>query len=41
MTFKAGVAPRLLTSAKAVQAAVAAGDVTVTKTAIVVNCPVL
>lgn len=41
VTWKAGVAPRLLTSAAAVRQAQKAGDVTVRQTAAVVNCPVL
>jgi hypothetical protein len=41
VTFKDGVTPRLLTSKADVDAAVKAGDVTVTKTSTVVNCPVL
>ena len=41
VTFKAGVTPRLLTSAAAVKQAEAAGDVTVEQTSTVVNCPVL
>lgn len=41
VTFKEGVAPRLLKSKTEVDAAVKAGDVTVTKTNTVVNCPVL
>lgn len=41
VTFKAGVTPRLLTSKAAVDAAVKAGDATVTRTSTVVNCPVL
>jgi hypothetical protein len=41
VTFKAGVTPRLLKSKADVDAAVKAGDVTVTRTNTVVNCPVL
>jgi hypothetical protein len=41
VTFKDGVAPRLLTSTDAVEKARQAGDVTVAKTTTVVNCPVL
>jgi hypothetical protein len=41
VTFKEGVTPRLLTSKAEVDAAVKAGDATVTKTRTVVNCPVL
>jgi hypothetical protein len=41
VTFKDGVTPRLLTSKAEVDAAVKAGDATVTKTSTVVNCPVL
>jgi hypothetical protein len=41
VTFKQGVAPYLLKSKAEVDAAVAKGDVTVTKTSTVVNCPVL
>jgi hypothetical protein len=41
VTFKSGVTPRLLTSAAAVKQAEQAGDVTLQRTAAVVNCPVL
>jgi hypothetical protein len=41
VTFKAGVAPHLLTSAEDVEKARQAGEITVVKTATVVNCPVL
>jgi hypothetical protein len=41
VTWKAGVTPRLLTSASAVRAAVARGEATVKRTGIVVNCPVV
>jgi hypothetical protein len=41
VTFKAGVAPRLLTSYAQIAKANAAGQVTVTKTSLVVNCPVV
>jgi hypothetical protein len=41
VTWKDGVAPRLLTSAGAVRKALRAGDVSLKKTDIVVNCPVL
>src|SRR5712691_9441674 len=41
VTFKSGVTPRLLTSKADVDAAVQAGEVTVTQTTTVVNCPVL
>jgi hypothetical protein len=41
VTFKSGVSPRLLKSKADVDAAVKAGDATVTKTSTVVNCPVL
>jgi len=41
VTWEASATPRLLRSAADVKAAVRAGDVTVTKTATVVNCPVL
>ena len=36
-----GVAPRILRSRAEVEAAAAAGEVTIAKTAIVVNCPVV
>jgi hypothetical protein len=41
VTFKDGVTPSLLKSKADVDAAVNAGDVTVTRTSTVVNCPVL
>jgi hypothetical protein len=41
VTFADGVEPYLLTSAAAVEEAVAAGDVTLEETDVVVNCPVL
>jgi hypothetical protein len=41
VTWKRGAKPRVLKSAAQVRAAQAAGDVTVTQTATVVNCPVL
>jgi hypothetical protein len=41
VTFKDGVTPRLLKSKADVDSAVNAGDVTVTRTSTVVNCPVL
>src|SRR5262249_4722707 len=41
VTFKAGVAPHLLRSRADVTAARARGEVTVTATSTVVNCPVL
>jgi hypothetical protein len=41
VTFKSGVTPYLLKSKADVDAAVAKGDVTVTATTTVVNCPVL
>jgi hypothetical protein len=41
VTFKSGVTPYLLKSKADVDAAVAKGDVTVTPTSMVVNCPVL
>jgi hypothetical protein len=41
VTWKAGTTPRVLRSATEVRAAESAGDVTVDKTATVVNCPVL
>lgn len=41
VSWATGKAPRLLTSADAVKKAAAAGDVTIDKTATVVNCPVL
>jgi hypothetical protein len=41
VTFKAGVKPRLITSYDEIEKARAAGEVTVAKTALVVNCPVV
>ena len=41
VTWKAGARKRLLTSFAAIQKARAAGDVTVAKTSLVVNCPVV
>jgi hypothetical protein len=41
VTFKSGITPYLLKSKADVDAAVAKGDVTVTPTSMVVNCPVL
>jgi hypothetical protein len=41
VTWKDGVAPRVLRSRAAVQSAAAAGDVTIKAMPIVVNCPVL
>ena len=41
VTWKAGVTPRLLTSAAQVKQAEQTGDVTIAKTNMVVNCPVL
>src|SRR5712692_10438001 len=41
VTFKAGMTPHLLKSKADVDAAVKAGEVTVTSTTTVVNCPVL
>jgi hypothetical protein len=41
VTWKDGVTPRLLKSAAEVKAAAASGDVTIQKTSLVVNCPVL
>lgn len=41
VTFKSGITPYLLKSKADVDAAVAKGDVTVTPTSTVVNCPVL
>lgn len=41
VTWKAGAKKRLLTSFAAIQQAMAAGDVTVAKTPLVVNCPVV
>ena len=41
VTFKAGMTPHLLKSKAEVDAAVKAGEVTVTSTTTVVNCPVL
>jgi hypothetical protein len=39
--WKSGMTPRLLTSAAAVRRAVVAGEVTIKKTATVVNCPLI
>jgi hypothetical protein len=41
VTWKDGVTPRVLRSRTAVEAAMRAGDVTVTTAPVVVNCPVL
>jgi hypothetical protein len=41
VTWKAGVTPRVLTSAATVRRAVAAGEATVRATSTVVNCPVV
>ncbi len=41
VTWKSGVTPRVLTSAVAVKRAVAAGQATVKRPGVVVNCPVL
>ena len=41
MTFKAGVKPRLITSYAQIKKAQAAGQVTITRTPLVVNCPVV
>ena len=41
VTWKAGVTPRLLTSYKAIEQATGAGQVTLTKTTLVVNCPLV
>ena len=41
VTFKAGVKPRLITSYTQIKKAQAAGQVTITKTPLVVNCPVV
>jgi hypothetical protein len=41
VTWKPGVTPRLLTSYAAIASAAAAGRVTTTKTALVVNCPLI
>jgi len=41
VTFRPGVEPRLLTSKRAVDAALGAGDVTVKNMRVVVNCPVI
>jgi hypothetical protein len=41
VTWKAGVSPRLLTSAAAVRKALSAGEVTMKKPGVVVNCPVI
>ncbi len=41
VTWKDGVTPRVLKSAATVKAAAAAGDVSIDRTSLVVNCPVL
>ena len=41
VTFKAGVKPRLITSYRQIKKAQAAGQVSITKTPLVVNCPVV
>jgi len=41
VTWKTGVTPRKLTSAAAARKAVAAGEATVKKAGLVVNCPVI
>lgn len=41
VTFKSGVTPHLLTSYAQITKARAAGEVTITKTSLVVNCPVV
>ena len=41
VTWKAGVTPRLLTSAAAARKALSAGEVTMKEAGVVVNCPVL
>jgi hypothetical protein len=41
VTWKTGVTPRKLTSAAAVRKALKAGEVTVKKAGVVVNCPVI
>ena len=41
VTWKDGVAPRVLRTAAAIRAAAAAGELTVRRTATVVNCPVI
>ena len=41
VTWKDGVTPRVLRSASEVEAALAAGEVTIEQTDVVVNCPVL
>jgi hypothetical protein len=41
VTFKAGVKPRLITSYAQIKKAQAAGQVTITKTPLVVNCPIV
>ena len=41
VTWKTCVTPRLLTSYAAIENAEAAGDVALTKTALVVNCPLV
>jgi hypothetical protein len=41
VTFKTGVKPRLITSYAQIKKAQAAGQVTITRTPLVVNCPVV
>jgi len=41
VTWKPGVTPRLLTSYAAITSAAAAGQVTLTKSPLVVNCPLI
>jgi hypothetical protein len=41
LTWKSGVTPRLLTSAAAARKALSAGEVTIKKPGVVVNCPVI
>ena len=41
MTWKTGVTPTVLKSGADVQAAQQSGNVTITKTNIIVNCPVI
>jgi hypothetical protein len=41
VTFKSGIAPHLLTSYAQIAKAKAAGEITITKTGLVVNCPVV
>jgi hypothetical protein len=41
VTWKTGLTPRLLTSYRAIEQAEAAGQVTLTKTTLVVNCPLV